>query len=234
MKLRSKIAVSAALLGALTTVNAESITFGVSISPIASLSVRDGMLKDVTSMYKAAPVTVVTGETVGGFTVITNMPKWNIYFGFANGGALKNQAGSQLRDDANALVYLGNQPSAVASAAGQAIVFLKTSDAVKANDGTNGVAATLATAVTAPIVNNLSNNTFVKAINDAALTGSCGGAACAFATPWILATDITTANFDIVTGISDDDGAFGTGATKLASVAGTYTETMYLTLVSTY
>jgi hypothetical protein len=235
MKLASKIAASIALLGALTVSRAESITFGVNIPPVASLIVRDGILKDPASMYTAGgAITPIAGAvTVGGFTVITNMPKWNIYFSFANGGTLKNQTGAQIKDDKGVSMFLGGT-GLVPALATTASVWLSSADNINATDD----AATKATPVvpalaiaTAPIVNPLaSNNTLTGAIQSAgaAMCNNGAASACSFTAPWLNATDLTAATFDISTGLTSAAG------TKVANVAGTYTETMYLTLVTSY
>lgn len=233
MKTLKHLAAGAALLGAVTTAQAESITFGVEIPPIATLIVRDGILKDAVSMVKAAVdnTAAANSEVVGGFTVITNMPKWNIYFGFANGGALKNQTGRQITNDAGTALYLGTESTAAAATAGQAAVFLQSADDIKALDqaGTPVDVGPISAigATTTPSVNNSANNTLTASLKATGTTiCNAGAALCVFTTPWLTATDMTTANFDIRTGLES--------ATPLASVAGSYTETMYLTLVTTY
>lgn len=229
MKLASKIAASVALLGAVATTRAASITFGVNIPPIASLVVRDGVLKDPASMFVSAAAPAATDAiVVGGFTVVTNMPKWNIYFNFANNGKLENQTGGQIKDNAGAALWLGTSSTA-APGATDASVWLSTSDKVAAQDDEAAplaIAATLPLATaTAPMVSP-TNLTLTSAI--AALTAGCTGAApCVFTAPWLYSTDLTTATFDINTIV-------GSAATGLGNVAGTYTETMYLTLVTSY
>lgn len=236
MKLASKIAASLALLGAFATAQAESITFGVNIPPIASLIVRDGVLKTSSALYFAGGTIDPTahGAVVGGFTVVTNMPKWNIYFSFANQGALVNQTGTQLKDNAGTAIYLGNKGTAPAAST-DCSVWLSTADKINAQDDeatpkaplAAGLPLTNAAAAASPLVSPLAtNNTLTGAI--ASATKSCtGGAACVFTAPWLNATDLTTATFDITTGLTS-------AGTSVANVAGTYTETMYLTLVTSY
>ena len=230
MKLASKIAASVALLGALTVSRAESVTFGVDIAPIASLVVHDGILKSPTAMVHAAvDATPANSEQVGGFTVITNMPRWNVYFGFANGGALMNQTGRQVTNTAGAKLFLGTVPAAAAATAGEAAVFLNTPDVMKVVDQASTPLALLALAATATgsaWINNSTNNTLTAGLTATAVVPCTGAVACTFTTPWLTSTDLTTANFNIRTGLQS--------ATALASVAGTYTETMYMTLVATY
>lgn len=239
MKTFKKIVAGAALLGAFTSAQAESMTFGVEIPPIASLVVRDGMILDVASMtYSTAvneladPLLATGSSVVGGFTVITNMPKWNIYFGFANGGALKNQSGQIIKDKLGNPVYIGSVGASVADGTGEAAVYISTADAVNIKDEGTLIPGTTtaktfgrAAADDALKINNTSNNTLVKALLDGNYC-TVGAAPCVYTNPWVIATDLTTSNFDVTTGLFDAQG--------IGSVAGTYTETMYVTLVTAY
>jgi hypothetical protein len=223
MKLVSKIAAGAALLGAITAAQAESITFGVEIPPIATLIVRDGILKGAASMAKAnvdgvAAAAANDWEVVGGFSVLCNMPKWNIYFGFANGGLLKNQSGTPIKTTGGAAtVYLGADPAG----AGPHIWLYEGADEINATDdqGTPNAINVSGNANATPITGS---TTLTAGIDAGASTAT-------FTNPWLLATDNTIANFDIRTGLETT-----TDGSGLSAVAGSYTETLYLTLVATY
>jgi hypothetical protein len=244
MKLRSKIAASFALLGAVSMAHAESITFGVEVPPIASLVVRDGMVVNASTLYKVAAVdaTAAQNEVVGGFALVTNMPKWNIYFGFAHGGKLQSQSGSQIKDNKGNPLWLGTSGGA-APGATDATAFLVTAEAssVKATDGTNGIGDLNSQAIVSSPFVSPTQNTLTKALTapaTACFTGLTGAApllACSFATPWLQSFDQTTTNFDIRTAMSSiTSPVLTTPGNLIGSVAGTYTETMYLTLVTSY
>lgn len=234
-----KIAITVAATGSLAGVWAESMTFGVEIPPIASLTVRDGMIKDATTMFATAVPTAVTAIEVGGFTVVTNMPKWNIFFGFSNGGTLKNQNGRQITNNEGSTLVLGS-PTIIpvtggtnaALAATDPVVWL-TANADEVNSQDNGdddiIVGALAT--NAPGINNQTYNTLTAAMEDAGLTTitAAPGAADFGTDPWLASTDLSVATFAVKTALYG-----GATATSIASVAGTYTETMYVTLVTTY
>lgn len=229
MKLRSKIAVSAALLGALTTVNAESITFGVEIPPVASLLVRDGVVRGIAGLTgTVAGMTGATSITVGGFTVVTNMPKWNLYFAFANNGNLINSSGAYLKAGANYLpLGVANNPAVTP---GQVWLKFPTANQINGNDGAatpltiSATAATMNAAAGDGVVSS-TINTLSKVLNSPTTATVCGAAVCAD-NGWIFATSSSTATFDIGTALDN--------TVVPAGLAGTYTETMYVTLVTAY
>jgi hypothetical protein len=231
MKLRSKIAVSAALLGAFTTaVQAESITFGVEIPPVASLLVRDGVVRGIAGLTgTVAGMTGSTSITVGGFTVVTNMPKWNLYFAFANNGNLINSSGSYLKASGGNYLPLGVANNAAVTP-GQVWLKFPTANQINGNDGAatpltiSATAATMGAAAADGIVTS-TINTLSKVLNSPTTATVCGTAVCAD-NGWIFATSSSTATFDIGTAL--DNTVVPTG------LAGTYTETMYVTLVTAY
>lgn len=229
MKLGSKIAVSAALLGAITTAQAESITFGVEIPPVASLLVRDGVVRGIAGLTgTVAGMTGATSITVGGFTVVTNMPKWNLYFAFANNGNLINSSGAYLKAGANYLP-LGVANNAAVTP-GQVWLKFPTANQINGNDGAatpltiSATAATMNAAAGDGVVSS-TINTLSKVLNSPTTATVCGAAVCAD-NGWIFATSSSTATFDIGTALDN--------TVVPAGLAGTYTETMYVTLVTAY
>ena len=232
MKLRSKIAVSAALLGAFTMANAESITFGVEIPPVASISVSQGLLVTAKALQATTPATLLPAAApfVGAFTVNTNMPKWNIYFNLANNGYLVDQSGNYLKSTAAANNFLGLGINA-GDGTGPGKVWLK----FPAANGIKGYTesaqptrlvnanSTIYAATGEGIVNN-ATNTLTKSLATGPAT-SCGAAACVDE-GWVFATAPTTTTMVIGTAIDN--------AAPVNAIAGTYTETLYLTLVTAY
>lgn len=233
MKLRSKIAVSAALLGAISTAHSEAITFGVEIPPIASISVSQGLLVTAKALQATTPVSLLPAAApfVGAFTVNTNMPKWNIYFNLANNGYLVDQSGNYLKDKgaaATSWLGLGIDRGDGTGAGKVWLKFPSTSDIkgyTKASTPAELIAATSAvfTATGEGIVNN-TVNTLTKSLATGPATG-CGAAACVDE-GWIYATAPTTTTIVIGTAIDN--------ANAVNAIAGTYTETLYLTLVTAY
>ena len=232
MKLGSKIAVSAALLGAFTTANAEAITFGVEIPPIASINVSQGLLVTAKALQATTPATLVPGDApfVGAFTVNTNMPKWNVYFNLANNGYLVDQSGNYLKSTAVANNFLGlGINSGDGTGAGK--VWLKFPATSNINGYTDAADAadlivadaTVFNLTTEGIINN-TTNTLTKSLatGDAA---ACTGGVCVDQ-GWIFATAPTTTTIVIGTAIDN--------AAPVNAIAGTYTETLYLTLVTAY
>lgn len=233
MKLRSKIAVSAALLGAFSTAQAESITFGVEIPPIASISVSQGLLVTAKALQATTPATLLPAAApfVGAFTVNTNMPKWNIYFNLANNGYLVDQSGNYLKSVTaapNNFLGLGINEGDGTGAGKVWLKFPGTSNIkgyTDAADATDLIVAnsTVFDATGEGIINN-TTNTLTKSLatGDAA---ACTGGACVDQ-GWIFATAPTTSTIVIGTAIDN--------AAAVNAIAGTYTETMYLTLVTAY
>ena len=231
MKLRSKIAVSAALLGAFSTVHAEAITFGVEVPPVASITVSQGLLvtAKALTMTTASVTDPALAPFVGAFTVNTNMPKWNVYFTLANNGYLVDQSGNYLMDNvtpAPNYLGLGKVASAVNTAAGQIWLKFPANPDIKGTDGgaTHIIQATSANLNTATsgVVSNATNTlTKVLAATPAACAVACVD------NGWVYATAPTLATFGIGTMIDPV-------ANKVNAIAGTYTETLYLTLVTAY
>lgn len=233
MKLGSKLAVGAALLGAMSTaVQAESITFGVEIPPIASISVTQGLV--VTANALRADLTAITPANspfVGAFTVNTNMPKWNVYFSLGNNGNLVDVNGNYLKDNTGKTLPLGTAANATVGTTGK--VWLKMPAASGIN-GTDGAATPLAyslanaatiVAATDGVVSNVAAGNTLTAVLTAGANACTGPAACTN-DGWVHATSPTLTTFGLGTGIDNTD--------PVNAIAGTYTETLYLTLVTAY
>ena len=232
MKLATRIAASAFLLGAFTTAQAESITFGVEIPPVASLLVRDGVIRGIAGLTgTVAAMTATTSITVGGFTVVTNMPKWNLYFAFANNGNLINNSGSYLKETGGNYLPLGLGNN-VAAVAGQVWLKFPVVGQINGNDGAAAALtidanrAKMTVAATDGVVTS-TINTLTGVLNAVAapLTGPCGGIGCGN-NSWIFGTTSSTATIDIGTALDN--------TVVPSGLAGTYTETMYVTLVTAY
>jgi hypothetical protein len=235
MKLRSKIAVSAALLGAISTANAESITFGVEIPPIASISVTQGLLVTANALRgTVASATPNAAPFIGAFTVSTNMPKWNVYFSLANNGYLVDQNGNYLKDNNADFLRLGAAASD-GTTAGRLWIKFPSTALINGNDRT-GTGAVLYDGATSALQNlitdgNISNiaagNTLTAILRASTTLCDQGGtpAQCAD-NGWIYATAPTLATFGLGTMIDNTN--------PVNAIAGSYTETLYMTLVTAY
>lgn len=220
--------------GSMATICAESITFGVEIPPVASLVVRDGIIRVPKALQgDITPADASLTKVVGGFTLNTNMPKWNIYFTMANNGNLVSQSGNYLTADAATPYYVplgqpattlvtGNPPPA-----GRVWLRFPPVDRINGADaetGTNLIVATsvLQTLITDGDIDGTQNS----------LTAVLAGSAATHCTAacvdngWVYGNDATTASFEIGTVIDD--------AETIIGLAGTYTETLYITLVTAY
>jgi hypothetical protein len=228
MKLASKIAASIALLGAFTVSRAESITFGVNIPPIASLLVRDGVIRGAAGLQGTiAAIDASKTNTVGGFTVVTNMPKWNLYFAFANDGNLINNAGTYLKDNTGDYLPLGvGKNNTIQS--GKVWLVLPAANEISGTDGTPGATpnpyAALNTVVDATI--SSTQNTLTSALKHATTACNNGAADACLDNSWVFATASSTATFNIGTAIDNTN--------PINALAGDYTETMYVTLLTSY
>lgn len=178
---------------------ADQVTIGAEIAPIANLVVLGGN----TNMDMDDLVTVTGADAdncVGAvkFFVNTNMPKWNIYLAFANGGILRNQNGSL---DLTA-------------------AFLDFDADLNVNDDNVPTNTTVATgaAVDIAVDPDVSTIQSMLALVDAsALTAST--------TNWFEASDVNVFGVDLVVAAN--------GETP-PTLAGAYTETVYITLATTY
>lgn len=225
-----KAALALMAAGGLAGVMAESITFGVEIPPIASLSVRDGIVYSPTALgVTGAPADASAAIQVGGFNVQCNMPKWNIYFTLRNNGHLMSKAGKYLKDNAGNYLPLASALDAPAGGAAPGLIYLDfPADQINAEDETavtplNVIANAAENDV---YINNATENTLALAFARAAAAACTGAAACIYANGWLLATDETNAVINLAASIDNTN--------AVAAVAGTYTETLYLTLVSAY
>lgn len=236
MKLVQKITIALVAAGSMATVCAESITFGVEIPPIASLIVRDGRITGANVLGNADPAAALPGvsATVGGFTVITNMPKWNLYFGLANNGNLISKSGSYLKSTSAATPYLALGGAAAGTAAPVAgRVWLKFPAAglgqIKGTDGSAATNIIIADAAKFNLITTDGEITSAKNSLTAIMKATSVNTACTAAcvdNGWVFGTDLTSASLDI--------GALISNTTPIVGLAGTYTETLYVTLVTAY
>jgi len=236
MKLGSKIAVGAALLGAMsTTVKAESITFGVEIPPIASINVTQGLV--VTANALRTDLTAITPANspfVGAFTVNTNMPKWNVYFSLGNNGNLVDVNGNYLKDNTDKTLPLGVAANATVGTTGNLWLKMPAASGINGNDGAGtplaydlADAAHVVAAADGVVSNTATGNTLTAVLTaSVSNTGTCNGPAVCTDDGWVHATSPTLTTFGLGTGIDDTD--------PVNAIAGTYTETLYLTLVTAY
>ena len=230
MKLASKIAASVALLGALTVSRAESITFGVEVPPLASLIVHDGVIRGAKGLLAVITTTGPNAPTVGGFTVVTNMPKWNIYFGLANDGNLINSSGDYLKGTGGTNYLPLGTAAGAAKASGRVWLQFPAANQIIGTDGAataltiTATAATMGAVIGDGVVSN-THNTLTDVLHTPTTTTVCGAAVCAD-NHWVYATNSSVANFGIGTYIDNTE--------VVSSLAGTYTETMYVTLLTSY
>jgi hypothetical protein len=74
---------------------AEQITIGAEVPPVASLIVLGGNTNlDMDALVTLAGAAPATSVPAAKFFVNTNMPKWNVFLAWANGGVLQNSNGS--------------------------------------------------------------------------------------------------------------------------------------------
>lgn len=232
MNMIKKFSIAMVAAGSMATAFAESITFGVEIPPVASLIVRDGLIRSASVMQQAPATLPGATNTVGGFTVITNMPKWNLYFTLANNGNLISQSGTYIKSNHATDFYLplGTAQNA-AITAGRVWLKLPAVNQIKGKDGPatadlayDAISSTANLAQTDGIINNTQNT--LTAMLDVNGSTACTGAAACDDNGWIYATDQSIATFDV--------GTFLDNTNTIVGLAGTYTETLYITLVTAY
>lgn len=234
MKLLNKIAIALVAAGSMATVCAESITFGVEIPPIASLIVRDGRITGANVLGNADPAAALpsASATVGGFTVVTNMPKWNLYFGLANDGNLISKSGTYLKSTSAATPYLalgGVAAGTAAPASGRVWLKFPTVGQIKGTDGGAATNLIIGTAAKFNLITTDGEITSAKNSLTAIMAATSVNTACTGAcvnNGWVYGTDLTSASLDI--------GALISNTTPIIGLAGTYTETLYVTLVTAY
>jgi hypothetical protein len=231
MNLIKKLSIAMVAAGSMASIYAESITFGVEIPPIASLIVREGKITGANIIGSATPAADLgpATSTVGGFTVITNMPKWNLYFGLANDGNLISKSGTYLKAVGGNYLPLGLASNAAIT---PGRIWLKF-PAVNQIKGTDGGAATqiidanstsMGTATGDGVVTSAINS-LTAVLANATTATNCTAGKCAN-NGWVYASDLSTASIDIGASISNVAAPIG--------IAGTYTETLYVTLVTAY
>jgi len=237
MKLRSKIAASFALLGAVSMAHAEAITFGVQIPPIASINVSQGLMVTPKALASSVVATILPAAApfIGAFTVNTNMPKWNVYFSLANDGYLIDQNGNYLKDKgAAATSWLGlGIARGDGTGHGQLWIKFPGTALINGKDGTGtpipydgATSANLAANGDGVIKNIAANNTLTAIMTSSATKACSAGATICVDGGWVYATSPTLATFGLGTAID--------ATNAVNAIAGSYTETLYLTLVTAY
>jgi hypothetical protein len=225
MKLVSKIAAGAALLGAITAAQAEQMVFGAVVEPIMSLEV-DGRILPADAWLSGADADAAptaASPTVGVFRVVSNVEKWNVKMQLANGGYLETWSGRAFTTSHVADGEIGNAASTsdfyVCAVALNANSYVCGTSAPAAGDGFQSVDG-----------GTLADRAFVSEVID--LDAAIGEL-----------TDGTTN-----AGVYDDvyiynDGVKTTSVFELHSwvngasvtaLAGTYTETLNLSLYGSY
>lgn len=204
MTLKNKIlTVMAASLLFVAPTFAEEVTIGVEVAPIASLVVLGGnthMDIDKLTTASACAANDASCEGAAKFFVNTNMPKWNVYLAFANGGVLKNNNGS---------IALVN-------------AWLTFSDDLKVVNATpdgNGVKTSTAKDISLTTSTSAIQSmvTLVQASPTIGTTVVAGN--------WFRANNVNTFGVDVMVGSAGKDPI---------TLAGSYTETLYITLATSY
>jgi len=191
-----------------TPLMAEQVTVGTSVDPIASLVVLGGNTNLNAPDLVACDGSFANSISAAKFFINTNMPKWNVYIAFANGGILRNANGS---------VTLTN-------------AFLQFDTELNAVDGDGDQYAGLVAAddVTLDINSSLQSmqaKICASADVDAATIVGGGTDGCTDGGNWVLADDVNTTGVDIL--------LCANGAAE-PTLAGDYTEIIYVTLATSY
>ena len=218
MRLISKIVAGVAVCSLFfSSAYGEQIIFGAEVAPQASLVVLGGNTNMDMTLLTAAGANVPTGGvSATKFFVNTNMPKWNVYVAFANGGALKSLGAPSSVALQDAWIKVGKDLNITAPAGAFSTI--------KGNyillDATTSDLQDYAT-----IFNTAAGAGVVKGDGTALDgTGACTGADCDFDN-WLVSSDVNTSGFDLIVG------AAGQTAPK---IAGVYSEIFYVTLATTY
>lgn len=232
MKTIKKLAVGAALLGAITTAQAEQMVFGAVVDPIMSLEVEGRILPAealITGAAAAAADPTATSPVVGMFKVTTNVVKWNVKISFENGGMLKTWNGTPFSTTTGAVPDV-------------------TDGQIGADDATNDVficpvAANGATVAAACVIDGATageDGLAQTAVLAAVPTpGSFTGAALDVGTALVDLSDVDAAyTDDMIFNLKKNTLAFEVRShvegSSVAALAGTYTETMNLSLYGSY
>jgi hypothetical protein len=212
-----------------TPVVAEEIEIGGQIPPMAALVPIGGNTNlNWNNLFVNGP-TVATATPVAKFFVNTNMPKWNIYLSFANGGRLLNGEGK----GTTPTVADGTYPAFD-------VVGLVFDQYLNAEDD-NGYQIGVATAGTdikvagVPLVaaTLAALQSFTSIFDGAAYCYDLVGTAaapCDLVNNWLFGTDVNATGVDIKAAWN----TAAAGGRARPKVAGTYTELIYVTLATSY
>lgn len=235
-KLKALVA-STVFCAALTTqVAAEQIEIAGQIAPIAALVPIGGNTnlnwnKLIVDGADATTIALADATPVAKFFINTNMPKWNVYMAFANGGRLLNNVGK------GADVTAGDGTFPAFDVAGLVFdQFLKAEDdgglllapgVIADYDVTDdGIPLDEAT------LGNLQS--FTSMLNTATYCATAAAptvaVACALTNNWINGTDVNSFGVDVKVAWNKLD---GDGRVK-PKLAGTYSEIIYVTLATSY
>lgn len=233
-KLKTLVAGSALCAVLSTQVAAEQIEIAGQIPPIAALVPIGGNTNlnwnnlFVDGADAATPPTVANCTPVAKFFINTNMPKWNVYMAFANGGRLLNNVGKGV----DVTAADGTYPAF--DAAGLVFdQYLNAEDDDGNLLGNNGNATNDITTDGIPLVaTTLANlQSFTSMLNGAAYCDDgAANIACALTNNWINGTDVNAVGVDIKVAWNSLNAA-GRERPKLA---GTYSEIIYVTLATSY
>jgi|GEM_PF-4873358 len=227
MNLVKKLAIGTLAVAALvSTPMAEQIAIAGQVAPLASLVPIGGNTNLQWSNIIKLAAAVTDASPVAKFFVTTNMPKWNVYITFANGGRLLNASGKGME-----------LAAALPSTVVPAFVTLKFGSAINATDdaatplyvGTD--ASTVGKEVKLAEATLDQMQSFTSALNTGTHCVPAGipgveSVACTF-TNWLNGTDINSTGVDV--GM-----VWLPGVAQKPKLAGTYSEIIYITLATSY
>jgi hypothetical protein len=203
---------------------AEQIQIAGQIPPMAALVPIGGNTNlNWNNLFTAAPAVDGNNSTpVAKFFLNTNMPKWNVYLTFANGGRLLNAEGK----GTTPTVPNGTYPAFDAVG----VVF---DHFLKAEDDAGDVLgdATAGTDITVDgvpmVAATLASLQSFTSMLGAAGGDFCASGDCALANNWIYGTDINAVGVDVKV-------AWNSATRARPKLAGTYSEIIYITLATSY
>lgn len=225
-KLRTLIAGTALCASLFSLVVAEQIEIAGQIPPIAALVPIGGNTNlNWNNLFVNAP-DVTTSTPVAKFFLNTNMPKWNVYLAFANGGRLLNGEGK------------GTTNTAANAYPAFDVVGLVFDQWLNAEDDQGYALGTTDAATSIKVAGVPMDETTLAALQSFSSLFNTGTfcydgaapAACACANNWIYGTDVNAVGIDIKAAWNSADAA-GRVRPKLA---GTYSEIIYVTLATSY
>jgi len=229
MKTLKKLAVGAALLGAITTAQAEQMIFGAVVEPIMSLEV-DGRILPAEALLSgvAAAAPAAANPTVGSFRIITNVIKWNVKMSLSNAGVLKTWSGNVFKTKLAGAAAVTNGALGVSTTP----LFICPTD----NNGTAVACDPAGIAAAANIVAVSAANAAVPTGADIIgraptfpATGTAGlvdlAAVATYTESYFYNIQKNALTFEVHSLVGGDE---------VASLAGTYTETLNMSLYGSY